>query len=51
MAEALRTTDAEASPHAGGTAPPVLSKNLPLLGHLLELRKHPIELFARVRDE
>jgi sterol 14-demethylase len=32
-------------------APPVLSRNLPLLGHLLELRKQPIELFARVRRE
>ena len=28
---------------------PVLSRNLPLLGHLLELRKRPIELFWRVR--
>jgi len=40
-----------ASPHVGGTQPPLLSRNLPLLGHLLELRKQPIELFARVRDE
>ena len=30
---------------------PVLSRNLPLLGHLLELRKRPIELFWRVRRE
>jgi len=32
-------------------APPKLSGAWPLLGHLLELRSHPIELFQRVRDE
>ncbi len=31
--------------------PPVLSRNWPLIGHLLELRSRPIELFARVREE
>jgi len=30
---------------------PTLSGSWPLLGHLLELRKRPIELFARVREE
>ena len=35
----------------GGSSPPVLSGGLPLLGHLLELRKRPIELFWRVRRE
>src|SRR5262245_197773 len=34
-----------------GSAPPVLSGGLPLLGHLLELRRRPIELFWRVRRE
>jgi len=37
--------------HARGHAPPKLSGSWPLLGHLLELRKRPIELFQRVRDE
>jgi sterol 14-demethylase len=37
--------------HSRGDAPPVLSGGLPLLGHLLELRKRPIELFWRVRNE
>ena len=37
--------------HPGGTTPPVLSGSWPLLGHLLELRKRPIELFQRVREE
>ncbi len=37
--------------HPGGQPPPVLSGAWPLLGHLLELRKRPIELFQRVRDE
>lgn len=34
-----------------GLAPPRLSGGLPLLGHLLELRRRPIELFWRVRRE
>ena len=37
--------------HAGGRQPARLSRHRPLLGHLLELRKRPIELFQRVRDE
>ena len=37
--------------HPGGQPVPVLSGAWPLLGHLLELRKRPIELFQRVRDE
>jgi sterol 14-demethylase len=37
--------------HPGGQAPPVLSRCRPILGHLLELRRAPIELFTRVRDE
>ena len=37
--------------HSGGTSPPVLSRGLPLLGHLGALRKNPIDLFQRVRDE
>jgi hypothetical protein len=39
------------SEHPGGQVVPVLSGAWPLLGHLLELRKRPIELFQRVRDE
>jgi sterol 14alpha-demethylase len=34
-----------------GKAPPRLSGGWPLLGHLQELRRRPIELFARVRRE
>jgi len=37
--------------HPGGGPPPVLSGRWPLLGHLPELRRRPIELFQRVRDE
>jgi sterol 14-demethylase len=37
--------------HPGGRPARVLSGSWPLLGHLLELRKSPIELFQRVRDE
>ena len=40
-----------AAEHRGGQAPPLLSRSWPLLGHLNELRKRPIELFQRVRDE
>jgi sterol 14-demethylase len=36
---------------SGGKAPPVLAGRLPFLGHLLELRRAPIELFWRVRRE
>ncbi len=36
---------------ASGSAPPILSGNWPLLGHLAALRKNPIALFQRVRDE
>jgi len=35
----------------GRRAPPRASGGLPLLGHLLELRRAPIELMQRVRDE
>lgn len=35
----------------GGTRPPVLSRGIPFLGHLGALRKNPIALFQRVRDE
>ena len=34
-----------------GTVVPVLSGRWPLLGHLQALRRRPIELFQRVRDE
>jgi sterol 14-demethylase len=42
---------AQAGANAGGKQPPKLSGGWPVLGHLLELRKQPIELFQRVRDE
>jgi sterol 14-demethylase len=42
---------APAAPAPRGKAPPVLSRGWPLLGHLQELRRRPIELFARVRRE
>ena len=43
---------AEAHAHdPGGHAPPLLSGALPFLGHLLQLRRSPIELFWRVRRE
>jgi sterol 14-demethylase len=45
------TDFAASAEHPGGHAPPVVSGGLPVLGHLLELRKRPIELFQRVRDE
>jgi sterol 14-demethylase len=35
----------------GGQAPPRVSGGLPLLGHLLEMRRSPIALFQRARDE
>ncbi|MFT5442715.1 MAG: sterol 14-demethylase [Myxococcota bacterium] len=37
--------------HPGGAPPPKLSRSWPLVGHLGQLRKQPIELFQRVRDE
>ena len=33
------------------SAPPKVSGGLPWLGHLLELRREPIALMRRVRDE
>ena len=45
------TTTLGAAPAVGGKEPPRLRGGLPLLGHLLEMRRAPIELFQRVRDE
>ena len=42
---------APATQWRGGHAPPRVSGGLPLLGHLLEMRRSPIALFQRVRDE
>jgi len=42
---------APSADHPGGQTPPVLSRCRPLVGHLGELRKNPIALFQRVRDE
>jgi sterol 14alpha-demethylase len=41
----------DALPAARGEKPPRLSGGLPFLGHLLEMRRAPIELFQRLRDE
>jgi sterol 14-demethylase len=43
--------DADRGRWRGGAEPPRVSGGLPLLGHLLEMRRAPIELFQRVRDE
>ena len=50
MSTAALTSDS-ATAGKTGKKPPVLSRSWPLIGHLLELRSHPIELFARVREE
>jgi sterol 14-demethylase len=42
---------AATAPASRGRAPQRLSGGLPLLGHLLEMRRRPLELFQRVRDE
>jgi len=47
-----RDEDLESATHwPGGDAPPRVSGGLPLLGHLLEMRRSPIALFQRVRDQ
>ncbi|HEX2484738.1 MAG TPA: cytochrome P450 [Myxococcota bacterium] len=45
------TRAAHARAASGGAEPPRLRGGLPLLGHLLEMRRAPIELFRRVHDE
>ena len=48
MSSALSLTSSDSTPATGtGKKPPVLSRNWPVIGHLLELRSRPIELFAR----
>jgi sterol 14-demethylase len=52
--ETTATQEAELAPAKqwrGGDAPPRASGGLPLLGHLLEMRRSPIALFQRVRDQ
>jgi sterol 14-demethylase len=44
-------TPASGAAHPGGQPPPVLSGGWPLVGHLGALRRDPIGLFQRVRDE
>ncbi len=52
MSAAIETpSPAPAAERKRGKAPPLLSGGWPLLGHLQELRRRPIELFARVRRE
>ncbi|MCP4007042.1 MAG: cytochrome P450, partial [bacterium] len=45
------TTARDVRPEGDGTKPPRLSRGLPFLGHLIELRRAPIDLFWRVRNE
>jgi sterol 14-demethylase len=40
-----------AAPSRGGATPPVASGRLPVLGHLLALRRDPLKLLQRVHDE
>jgi sterol 14-demethylase len=47
----MAATTLGAAPAVGGKEPPRLRGGVPLLGHLLEMRRAPIELFQRVRDE
>jgi sterol 14-demethylase len=42
---------ASESPHPGGARPPRASRGWPLLGHVLELRRDPLGLMRRVREE
>jgi sterol 14-demethylase len=42
---------ARAGTGAGGSRPPRLSRRLPLLGHVLEMRRDPIGLMQRCKDE
>ncbi len=51
MAQAPALSGAPAPGPADGATPPRLGGALPLLGHLLALRRRPIELFWRVRRE
>jgi sterol 14-demethylase len=51
MTTASETAGTSAVAHRGGAAPPLLSGRLPFLGHLLQLRRAPIELFWRARRE
>jgi sterol 14-demethylase len=53
MSTAIESAASPSGPIARspGKAPPVLSRSWPLLGHLQELRRRPIELFARVQRE
>src|SRR5512145_1264386 len=51
MSEASPLVHTHAPSQTAGSAPPRLSGGLPLLGHLLELRRAPIDLFWRVRRE
>jgi sterol 14-demethylase len=44
-------SDAPDPAHPGGAAPPRVSGALPFLGHLLELRRRPLDLLARARRE
>ena len=50
--DSARDDELVSSPRwSGGSAPPRASGGLPLLGHLLEMRRSPIALFQRVRDQ
>lgn len=51
MAVADMTDGARSSRDTGGRPVPRVSGGVPLLGHLLQLRRSPIELMQRVHDE
>jgi sterol 14-demethylase len=49
--DSVATTATPATPGRAGVDPPRASGGVPLLGHLLELRRAPIDLMQRVHDE
>ena len=51
MTAASESIAVPASGQRGGKRPPRVSGGLPLLGQLLELRRAPLDLFWRVRNE
>jgi sterol 14-demethylase len=51
MASQQTVSPARVSPPPAPRPPPRASRSLPLLGHLLELRRSPIALMQRIHDE
>jgi sterol 14-demethylase len=50
-ADATHGVVSDTTVHPGGAPPPRVSRGLPFLGHLLELRRQPIELLSRAHAE